>query len=71
VAKFKQTVYVSSEGAMPIKKPRPDSLKPHKMPDKSVFYDKIMPALFIILAVVMALLILFAIGVLTGLVPWV
>jgi hypothetical protein len=70
VAKFKHAVYVSSEGAMPAKKPS-DSLKPHKMPDKSVFYDKIVPALFIILAVVMALLILFAIGVLTGLVPWV
>lgn len=53
------------------KKATPQGIKAHKMPDQSVFYDKIMPIAFIVLAVTMALLILFAIGVLTGIVPWV
>lgn len=45
-------------------------LKPHRMPGKSVFYDRLIPALLILLAVVMALLVLFAVGVLTGIVHW-
>jgi hypothetical protein len=40
------------------------------MPEKSVFYDRILPALLVVLAVVMLLLISFAIGVLVGLIPW-
>lgn len=50
--------------------PEPGKLKAHKMPEQSVFYDKVLPALFIGLAVIMGVLILFAIGVLTGVVPW-
>ena len=49
----------------------PANTQTHKMPDDSTFYDKVIPALFIGLTVIMTLLILFAIGVLTGLVPWV
>jgi hypothetical protein len=52
------------------KKPTLADLKTHKMPEQSVFYDKVLPALFIGLAVIMGVLILFAIGVLTGIVPW-
>lgn len=51
-------------------RPRRSARKPHKMPEGSMFYDRIVPALFIALGVVMILLILFAVGVLTGLVPW-
>lgn len=53
------------------KKSNPQGVKAHKMPDQSVFYDKIMPIAFIALAVIMSLLVLFAIGVLTGIVPWI
>ncbi|MBZ0305113.1 MAG: hypothetical protein K8I82_03505 [Anaerolineae bacterium] len=45
-------------------------IKAHKMPEKSVFFDKVMPALFIVLAVVMVGLIIFAFGVVTGIVQW-
>ena len=46
------------------------NVKAHKMPDKSVFYDRVAPVLFIALGVIMAALVVFAIGVLTGIVPW-
>jgi hypothetical protein len=52
------------------KKRASSSLKPHKMPENSVFYEKVLPVLFVGLAVVMVLLIAFAVGVLTGIVPW-
>ncbi len=42
----------------------------HRMPDNSVFFDRVVPVLFIILAVVMIVLIALAIGVLTGTVSW-
>jgi len=40
------------------------------MPEKSVLFNRVIPILFVLLALVLALLILFAIGVLTGLVHW-
>lgn len=47
-----------------------DELKTHKMPSESTFYDKIMPALFILLGIITFVLVAFAIGVATGLVHW-
>ncbi len=46
------------------------SIKTHKLPDRSMLFDKIIPILFITLAAVMVLLLLFAAGVLLGVVPW-
>jgi hypothetical protein len=40
------------------------------MPEQSVFYDRVLPILFVALGIVMVGLILFALGVLTGLIPW-
>jgi hypothetical protein len=40
------------------------------MPEQSVFYDRVLPILFAALGIVMVGLILFALGVLTGLIPW-
>ena len=48
-----------------------DRFKSHKMPDSSVFYDRVIPALFLAFGVVTAGLIIFAIGVFTGLIDWV
>lgn len=45
--------------------------KTHKMPEKSFFYDRIIPAMFIALGLITIGLIIFAIGVLTGFVAWV
>lgn len=55
---------------MPAEPKRPN-FKAHKMPDKSVFYDRVVPVLFVALGLIMLLLIVFALGVLTGLIPWV
>ncbi|MCA9903513.1 MAG: hypothetical protein KC547_06630 [Anaerolineae bacterium] len=52
---------------LPEKKPE----KAHRIPEQSVFYGRIIPIVFVLLGVVMLLLILFAIGVLTGLIAWV
>lgn len=41
-----------------------------RMPEDSVFYDKVLPALFVVLGVVMIVLIAFAVGVLAGIIPW-
>lgn len=46
------------------------TFKAHRIPERSLFYQRIMPAMFIVLVVIMAGLILFALGVLLGLVPW-
>ena len=50
--------------------PKDDShlIKSPKMPEKSVFYDRIVPVVFIVLALLTILLIAFSIGVLTGLI---
>jgi hypothetical protein len=45
-------------------------LKAHKMPQNSMFYDKVIPILFIVLGVVTVGLIVFALAVLTGIVRW-
>ena len=44
--------------------------KTHKMPEQSFFYDRVVPALLIFFALVTGALILFAVGVFTGLVVW-
>jgi hypothetical protein len=49
---------------------RGHGLKAHKMPENSLFYDKILPILFVCLGIMMALLVLFAVGVITGVIPW-
>ncbi len=46
------------------------SLKNHRIADKSRLFSKVIPALFVVLAFVMLALILFAAGVVIGLVPW-
>lgn len=51
------------------RKPR-QGLKSPRMPEQSVFYDRIVPLMLVILGVVMVGLIVFAAGVLTGLIPW-
>ena len=48
-----------------------DKFKTHKMPQTSLFYDRVIPALFIAFAVITVGLIVFAIGVVTGLIAWV
>jgi hypothetical protein len=48
----------------------PGSFKAHKMAENSVFFDRIVPVAFIVLLVIMALLILFALGIAFGVVPW-
>lgn len=40
-----------------------------RMPENSLFYEKLVPALLIVLSIIMVLLILFAVAVLLGLVP--
>ena len=51
--------------------PKRLNLKPHKMPDRSLFFDKIVPIMFIVLSVITVLLIAFAIGVISGVIAWV
>lgn len=48
----------------------PHGIKAHKMPNNSLFYDKVLPILFLGLGIVMVLLILFAAGVLSGVIAW-
>ncbi len=45
-------------------------LKSPRMPEQSIFYDRIVPLMLIVLGVVMVGLIVFAAGVLAGLIPW-
>ena len=47
-----------------------DEIKTHKMPANSPFYDKLMPIIMIALGIITLVLILFAVGVLTGLIHW-
>ncbi len=51
-------------------KPKLDAVKTHKMPDRSILYDTLVPVIFIVLGVVTLGLIVFSVGVLTGLVHW-
>ncbi|MFQ6057742.1 MAG: hypothetical protein ACE5MB_02525 [Anaerolineae bacterium] len=41
----------------------------NRIPSGSLFYEKVVPAILIVLAIITALLILVAIGVLLGLIP--
>jgi hypothetical protein len=43
---------------------------PSRIPEKSIFYSKVVPILLLGMAIVMIVLILIAFGVLTGLVPF-
>ena len=43
----------------------------NRMPSDSTFYDKVVPAILIIMGLIMLGLILFALGVLLGLIPFV
>lgn len=47
-----------------------DKYKQHKMPEESLLYDRVIPALFIAFGVVTIGLILFAVGIFTGLIAW-
>lgn len=49
---------------------KPPSVKDARMPQKSTFYDRIVPAVLIFLGIVMFILILLSLGMLTGLVRW-
>ena len=49
---------------------RPHGIKAHRMPDNSLFYDKFLPILFLGLGIVMVVLVLFAAGVLAGVISW-
>lgn len=42
----------------------------HRMPSNSHFYERIIPALLLLMGIVAAALILFAVGVLLGFVPF-
>ena len=44
--------------------------KAHRMPDKSTLFNRLIPVLFVVLGIVMLALILFAIGVVTGVIHW-
>ncbi len=44
--------------------------KPHKITDDSTFYDRLIPILFVVLIVITVALIAFALGVVTGVIPW-
>jgi len=47
-----------------------DRIKTHKMPEQSVLYDRLVPILFVVLGLVTLALIVFSLGVLTGLIHW-
>jgi hypothetical protein len=64
-------------GAQGVKVKRSDNRRPRRaahsssrFPENSRFYDKLLPALLVLLAIIMVILILFAVGVLVGLVPF-
>lgn len=54
----------------PSAKQKPNEVKAHKMPEQSVFFDRLVPIVMILLAVIMVGLIVFSLGVLTGLIRW-
>jgi len=51
-------------------KPRQITRVRSRMPENSAFYEKVVPGLLILLAIVMVILILFAAGILVGVVPF-
>ncbi len=48
-------------------KPQQRLIKNSRMPEGSVFYDRIVPAVLVLLGVVMVVVVVFSIGVLLGL----
>jgi hypothetical protein len=54
------------EKERPRRAPRPSS----RMPEDSLFYERLIPILLVLLAIIMVILILFAIGILLGIVPF-
>jgi hypothetical protein len=57
-----------SNSKTPAKKPAPPNSS--RIPENSAFYQKIVPALLISMAVITVILILFAIGILVGIVSF-
>lgn len=45
--------------------------KTHRMPDKSVLFNRLIPLLFVVLGLVTLALIVFAIGIVTGMIHWI
>ena len=43
----------------------------HRMPEQSIFFDRVVPAIFIVTGFATVALIIFAVGVLTGIIDWV
>lgn len=56
------------QGAEPARRPRRPSTT--RMPQGSVFYERVVPILLVSMGIITVLLILFAVGVLLGVVPW-
>jgi len=52
------------------RKPSDKPVGSSRMPENSMFYDRIIPAVLIILGVTTVAMILFALGILTGLIRW-
>jgi hypothetical protein len=48
----------------------PQGFKTPKMPENSLFYDKVLPVALAVLGVITVALVLFAVGVLTGVIAW-
>jgi accessory gene regulator protein AgrB len=51
-------------------KPRQIIRDKSRMPENSVFYERVVPGLLIMLGIIMVILILFAAGILVGIVPF-
>ena len=49
---------------------RPKPPSPTRMPENSVFYEKVVPLVLVVLGIVTVALIVFALGVLVGVVPF-
>lgn len=50
---------------------RPDQRYwPHKITEDSTLYDRIIPVLFVVLVVITVALIVFALGIVAGVIPW-
>lgn len=47
-----------------------DKFKQHKIPEDSLLYNRVIPTLFIAFGIVTIGLVLFAVGIFTGLIAW-
>jgi hypothetical protein len=52
------------------KKPRRAPRSSSRMPEDSLFYERLVPILLVLLGIIMVILILLAIGILLGIVPF-